>query len=59
MFDDENEPQKKTPTLKNLEPMSVDELEEYIKDMKAEIVRTEDEIKRKKVHMDAASSIFK
>lgn len=59
MFDDENEPQKKTPTLKNLEPMSVDELEGYIKDMKAEIIRTEEEIKRKQAHMDVASKIFK
>jgi len=59
MFDEENEPLKKTPSLKNLEPMSVDELENYIEEMKAEIARTEEEIKRKKAHLDAASSIFK
>lgn len=59
MFDDDNEPRKKAKTLKNLEPMSVDELESYIEEMKAEIIRTTDEIQRKKAHMDAASSIFK
>lgn len=59
MFDDDNEPLKKTPQVKNLEPMSVDELHNYIKEMKEEIIRVEDEIKRKEAHMDAASSIFK
>lgn len=59
MFDDENEPRKKAPQVKNLEPMSVDELESYITDMKAEIIRVQEEIKRKQAHMDAASSIFK
>lgn len=59
MFDDENEPRKKAHTLKDLEPMSIDELQVYIKDMKEEITRTEQEIARKRAHMDAASSIFK
>jgi len=59
MFDDENEPRRKAPTVKNLEPMSVDELGRYIADMKAEIIRAQEEIKRKQAHMDAASSIFK
>lgn len=59
MFDDELEPQKKVKTLKDLEPMSLDELQFYIKDMKDEILRAEQEIERKKTHMEAASSIFK
>ncbi len=59
MFDDDLEPQKKPKTLKNLEPMSLDELNFYIQEMKEEIIRTEEEIKRKQVHMEAASSIFK
>lgn len=59
MFDDELEPRTKKPAVKNLEPMSVDELLAYIEGMKAEIVRTEEEIKRKKAHLEAASSIFK
>jgi len=59
MFDDDLEPQKKAITLKNLEPMSLDELNNYIKEMHEEIARTEQEIERKRAHMDAASSIFK
>lgn len=58
MFNDEDFG-KKPPALKNLEPMSLNELSHYIEEMKGEIVRAESEIKRKKAHMDAASSIFK
>lgn len=59
MFDDELEPQKQSAKLKNLEPMSLDELRRYIAEMKEEIERAEAEIVRKKAHMDAASSVFK
>ena len=59
MFDDDLEPQKQLPTVKNLEPLSLDELGQYIEEMKEEIMRTEKEIERKKASMDAASSIFK
>lgn len=59
MFDDEIEPQKKMPTLKSLEPLSLDELSQYIEELKEEIARTEAEITRKKASMDAASSFFK
>ncbi|HPF78468.1 MAG TPA: DUF1192 domain-containing protein [Alphaproteobacteria bacterium] len=59
MFDDDLEPQKQSKTVKNLEPMSLDELKLYIEEMKSEILRAEQEILRKKAHMDAASSIFK
>ena len=59
MLEEDLEPQKQSAKLKNLEPMSVDELQAYIEEMKQEITRTEEEIKRKKAHMDAASSVFK
>ena len=59
MFDPDLEPQKKTPKLKNLEPMSVDELSAYVEEMKAEIVRVEAEIAKKKAYANAASSFFK
>lgn len=59
MFDDDLGPASKKPSPKNLEPMSIDELENYIMELKAEIVRTEGEIKRKKAHQAAAASIFK
>lgn len=44
---------------KNLEPMSVSELEDYINDLKSEIIRVEEDIKKKKAHQDAAASVFK
>lgn len=50
---------KKPVGPKDLEPYSVDELVAYIEDLKAEIIRTEAEMAKKKAHMDAASSIFK
>ncbi len=59
MFDDELEPRKKATVIKNLEPMSVDELEDYISALKAEITRTETEIVRKKAVHEAAASVFK
>jgi len=59
MFDDELEPRKKPVKLKNLEPMSVDELQAYVDEMKAEITRTEAEIAKKKAYASAASSFFK
>lgn len=59
MFDDDLEPKKKAAALKNLEPMSVDELLAYVETMKAEITRVEAEIARKKAYAQAASSFFK
>tara|TARA_Y100001001_G_scaffold158214_1_gene177365 strand:- start:687 stop:908 length:222 start_codon:yes stop_codon:yes gene_type:complete len=58
MFNDDDTPKSKAGP-KNLEPMSLDELEKYIAELKEEIVRTEAEITRKKAHAEAAASIFK
>ncbi|MCB1557924.1 MAG: DUF1192 domain-containing protein [Alphaproteobacteria bacterium] len=58
MFD-EDLPLKPKTSLKNLEPMSLDELKAYIEDLKSEISRAEAEIARKSAHMNAASSLFK
>jgi uncharacterized small protein (DUF1192 family) len=57
MFDEEEPHLKKGPV--NLEPMSLDDLAKYIDGLKEEIARAEEEIRKKKSHMDAASSIFK
>ena len=59
MFFDENEPIKKQASVKNLERMSLDELAEYIVELRAEIVRVEADIEKKKAKMAAASSFFK
>jgi len=59
MFDDD-EPMKKPDSLtRNLDPLSIDELEEYITDLKAEITRAEAEITKKKSVQEAADSVFK
>ena len=59
MFDDDLDPRTKKPALKNLEPMSIDELEAYIRSMEGEIERVRAEIAKKKAHQQAANSIFK
>lgn len=50
-----NSPKK----LKNLDPLSLDELESYIEALNNEIKRVEDEIEKKKAHRDVASNFFK
>ncbi len=59
MFDDDLDPRKPKKALKNLENLSLDELADYISEMKSEIERAELEISRKKAHMSAASTLFK
>ncbi len=59
MLEEDFLPQKKKPVLKDLSSLSIEELHEYIEDMKSEILRTEVEIKRKKASADAASLFFK
>jgi len=59
MFDEDLEPQKKKAAKRNLDNMSVSELENYIKEMKEEIERVENDIARKKAHEAAAASVFK
>ena len=45
--------------FKNLEFMSVSEIESYIDELKAEIVRAETDIEKKKASASAADSVFK
>jgi uncharacterized small protein (DUF1192 family) len=59
MFDDELTPQKQKPKPRDLTPLSVDELYQLIDDLKAEIIRAEAEIARKKTVAEAAASFFK
>jgi uncharacterized small protein (DUF1192 family) len=48
---------KKAP--KNLEPMAIAELEDYIEKLKAEIARVEAQIAAKKKQQTGAASLFK
>jgi uncharacterized small protein (DUF1192 family) len=59
MFEDDLDPKTKKTARKNLEPMSIEELERYIVSMTDEIARVKAEIDRKKAHLAAASSFFK
>ncbi len=59
MFDEELPQKKEHSITRNLEPLSLDELAQYVIELKEEIRRTESEMARKKAHMDSASSIFK
>ncbi len=44
---------------KNLEPMSVEQLEDYIADLEREIARVRADIGAKRNHMSAAEALFK
>ncbi|HPQ50916.1 MAG TPA: DUF1192 domain-containing protein [Alphaproteobacteria bacterium] len=59
MFDDDLPLKGTVKALKNLEPMSLAELQEYISGMEDEIARARLEIGKKSAHMNAASSLFK
>jgi len=56
---DDLDPRHKKTAPKNLDPMSVEELREYIAALTAEITRVEAKIKAKQSHAAAASSFFK
>ena len=59
MFLDEEEPIKKKPALKNLDVMSVEQLQEYIDTLGAEIERAKAMIKSKQAAKMAADGFFK
>lgn len=56
---DELEPLKKKPVLRNLDPMSIEDLQAYIAEMKEEIARVEAKIAAKQAHLSAAAGLFK
>ncbi len=60
MFDDdEPKPKPRRLTALPLDPLGVAELESYIDELRAEIVRAEAEIGRKRGHRSAADAFFK
>ncbi|WP_085901206.1 DUF1192 domain-containing protein [Kiloniella majae] len=56
---DDLEPKKGKPKLKNLEPMGLEELREYISTLESEIARTRVEIDRKEKHRQGLDGLFK
>jgi uncharacterized small protein (DUF1192 family) len=59
MDEDDLAPRKARPQPKNLDPMSIEELADYIGELKAEIARTEREIAKKKQVRDGAAALFR
>lgn len=57
--DDEPKPKPRRVQDVRLEPLAVAELEDYIGELRAEIVRVEAEIGRKRSHRSAADAFFK
>ncbi len=53
------EPRKAKPKPKNLDPLSIDELNDYIAELEAEIARVKAEIAKKSAHLSAAAAFFK
>lgn len=56
---EELEPRKQKPQPRNLDVLSIEELNAYIEEMQAEIKRVEEKIAAKKAHISAASGLFK
>ena len=56
---EELEPRKKAPAPRDLDRMSVEELQDYIASLEAEIARVKAKIDAKKAHLAGAAGLFK
>ncbi len=59
MIEDDNLPQNMPKPKRNLDPMSIEELHEYIEEMKEEIERVRGEIAKKEAHRAGVDALFK
>ena len=59
MFDEELPKKTSGDFPRNLEAMSVEELQAYIEELKGEITRVEGDITKKKASQNAAAAFFK
>lgn len=59
IFDEDTEPKTRKKTLKPLDNLSVDELADYLSDLRVEILRVEAEITKKQKHIEAMDALFK
>ena len=56
---EELEPRKKGPPPLNLDPLSVEELTDYIAALETEIARVKAKIEAKRSHLAGAASLFR
>lgn len=56
---DDLDPRTKPPALRNLDPMSIEELSAYIAELEGEIVRVKEAITRKQSVRAGAEAFFK
>lgn len=59
ILDDDSDPKTKKPKPRTLDRQSVPELREYVQLLKAEIIRVEENIRKKESHKAAADALFK
>ena len=59
MDEEDLEPRRKAPKLRDLAPLAVAELETYITELENEIVRVRNEIAAKRKQRGGAESLFK
>jgi len=59
MDEEDLEPLRATPKPRNLEPMSIGQLNEYIAELNAEIARIRAEIAGKSAHLGVAEELFR
>lgn len=59
MFDDERPKPKTAEFPRNLESMSIADLEDYVGELEAEIERVKGDAAKKKASQEAAASVFK
>ena len=59
MFDDDDAPRNMPKPLKNLESLSVEDLQDYIRDLQVEVQHAETELKKKKDYSANLDSFFK
>ena len=59
MDEEDLEPRRKAPKLRDLAPLAVAELETYITELESEIVRVRNEIAAKREQRGGAESLFK
>ena len=61
MIDEEDGPVRKRVRLEKLrlDTLGIEEMRDYIAELKAEIARVEEDIQRKQGHRDAADAVFR